>query len=89
MKGKTKAEAEAALATFGTARVTLWPDWVTTVTTVDARLSVTVEDAAGGSGPSGSPKPGASAPRPSSSPTRSAPPASASSTGPAAPSVAP
>ena len=89
VKGKTKAEAEAALATFGTARVTLWPDWVTTVTTVDARLSVTVEDAAGGSGPSGSPKPGASAPRPSSSPTRSAPPASASSTGPAAPSVAP
>jgi baseplate J-like protein len=89
VKGKTKADAEAALATFGTATVTLWPDWVTTVTTVDARLSVTVADAAGGSGPTGSPSPGSSPPRASPVPARSAPPASTRPAGSAALSIAP
>ena len=61
IKGKTKAEAEAALARFGDVRVDLWPNWVSTVTAMDARLSVTVDDGAptpsGGSASS----PGASA----------------------------
>jgi hypothetical protein len=63
VRGKTKAEAEAALAPFGTAHVTLWPDWVTTVTGVDSRLDVSV-DQAGSAAPNGSAGPSAS-PRPS------------------------
>ena len=75
VKGRTKVEAEAALAPLGTATVTLWPDWARTVTTVDARLSVTVDDvAAGGPGPDASP--GSGGPRPSATPRRSGAPAS-------------
>ena len=57
VKGKTVAEAEAALQPYGSARVTLWPAWVTTVTGVDARLSISVAAQAGspGSGASASP----------------------------------
>jgi hypothetical protein len=77
VKGRTKAEAEAALAPFGTVRVALWPDWVTTVTGVDGRLDLTVDDSATASapasvaptessGPSGVPRP-SGAPRPSGS----------------------
>jgi hypothetical protein len=57
VKGRTAADAEAALAPFGAARVSLWPAWVTTVTGIDARLSVSVVGAAGapGSGPTPSP----------------------------------
>ena len=43
VKGATPAEAEEALAPYGTVEVVLWPDWVTTITTVDARLTVSVE----------------------------------------------
>ncbi len=57
VKGKTAADARAALAPFGTATVTLWPDWATTVTGIDARLAITVDDAAG-DGPRSSPTPG-------------------------------
>jgi hypothetical protein len=75
VKGKTAAEAKAALVAFGDATVTLWPDWATTVTSVDARLSVTVEggSGAGGAGPSASPGPGS--PRPSRTPVGSGSPA--------------
>ena len=45
VKGKTAAEAQAALVPYGSASVTLWPSWVSTVTGVDARLTLTVEDA--------------------------------------------
>jgi hypothetical protein len=69
VKGKTKAEAEAALAPFGRATVTLWPDWATTVTAIDARLSVDVEEGAA-AGPGSSPAPGG--PGASPSPRRSA-----------------
>ena len=83
VKGKTKAEAEAALAPFGDAHVDLWPSWVTRVTGVDARLSVTVapDAATNGSTPSASAAPRPSAApshRPSASPARSAAPASGS-----------
>jgi hypothetical protein len=65
VKGKTQAEAEAALAPFGTATVTLWPGWVSTVTSVDARLTVSVDDGATGT-ISPSPSPRAASPRPRS-----------------------
>ena len=65
VKGKTAAEAQAALAPYGSASVTLWPSWVSTVTGVDARLTLTVEDgtpvkagasASPASGPTSSPR---------------------------------
>jgi hypothetical protein len=43
VKGKTAEEAEALLGDYGSVEVTLWPDWVTTITTLDARLTVTIE----------------------------------------------
>jgi hypothetical protein len=61
VKGKTPAEAEAALVPFGRATVTLWPAWVSTVTSVDARLTVTVDDTVPG-GPSASPSPASPSP---------------------------
>jgi hypothetical protein len=81
VKGKTAAEARAALVPYGAATVTLWPDWASTVTSVDARLTVTIDDASGVVGP------GASA-APSSSPRRTSVPAGSGragspSTGPA------
>ena len=92
VKGKTKAEAEAVLARFGTAHVTLWPEWVSTVTTLDARISAIVEDATVGIGPGGaSPSPGAgsAAPRPSPTPARSTAPAGSRSPGSPAASAPP
>lgn len=61
VKGKTAADARAALVPYGNASVTLWPDWVSTVTGIDARLTVTVDQGAAGS-------PGGASPRPSASP---------------------
>ncbi len=43
VKGKTPAEAQEVLAPYGTAAVTLWPDWASTITTIDPRLTVTVQ----------------------------------------------
>jgi hypothetical protein len=69
VKGATPAEAEAALAPYGTAEIVLWPDWATTITSVDARLTVTVEGVPP-AGPTESPaatpaaEPGASAAEP-------------------------
>ena len=65
VKGKTAAEAEAALQPYGDATVTLWPDWASTVTGMDSRVTVRVlTDAGTGSGPGptgvGSPSPRAS-----------------------------
>ena len=54
VKGKTQAEAEAALAPYGAAKVVLWPSWASTVTGFDSRLDLTVRRAArrvGRSGP--------------------------------------
>jgi len=86
VKGLTAAEAEAALAPYGAAEVALWPDWAATITTLDARLEVTIvplpaagEDAV----PTAAPEPSASAPPPteatpgatsSAAPGESAPP---------------
>ena len=86
VKGKTRAEAQAALAPFGDARVDLWPSWATTVTGVDARLSVTVgaDPANGGPQPSAASSAGPSVVATHrASPTSAAP--SASGPGSAAP----
>lgn len=61
VKGKTVDEAEAALARYGDVSVDLWPSWVSTVTGVDARLSVSIEDVT-----SGTPTPSA---RPTATPS--------------------
>jgi hypothetical protein len=86
VKGKTETDAEAALAPYGTASVTLWPDWVSTVTTMDARLTVTVDETPGGAAPGPS-----SSPRPSASPSRrpASPSTSGSGGAPTAPSAEP
>ena len=40
--GKPLADAREILATYGDAELTLWPDWVGTVPTLDSRVEVTV-----------------------------------------------
>jgi len=68
VKGRTAADAAAVLAPYGEATVSLWPSWVSTVTGVDSRLSITVDETAGsGAGPSGEPSLPAS---PSAKPSR-------------------
>ncbi len=58
VKGRTPAEARAALAPFGDATVSIWPDWASTVPSIDARLTITIAD--GGAAPAGtSPAPSA------------------------------
>jgi hypothetical protein len=57
---RTAADAEAAVAPYGTAQVTLWPDWATTVTAVDSRLTITVEEGRDAPRPSPSTRPAAS-----------------------------
>jgi hypothetical protein len=72
--GRTPAEAEELLAPYGTAEVTVWPDWVPTVTSIDSRLTVTIVGGSGASpSPGGSPVPGGSAasPPPAVSPAAS------------------
>ncbi len=76
VKGKSAADAQSALARYGDVRVDLWPSWVSTVTGIDQRLTVTVDD--GGTSEvapdaSTSPRPTATpparTPRPSASPS--------------------
>jgi hypothetical protein len=57
VKGRTAAEAQAALAQYGDVKVSLWPAWVTTVTGLDARLSISVvgQEGPAASSPSASP----------------------------------
>jgi hypothetical protein len=59
VKGKTAAEAVVALQPYGDATVTLWPDWASTVSSMDSRLTITVATDAGAS-PSGEPSAGPS-----------------------------
>ena len=67
VKGKTAADATAALASYGDATVTIWPQWASTVTGIDARLSITIDTGAGaGPGPSAAPS-SSGTPRPSPS----------------------
>jgi hypothetical protein len=80
VKGKTAAAAVAALDPYGTATVTLWPDWASTVTSMDARLTITVDTSAAATG-GGSPAPSGSR-APGTSPSRRPAPTSTSSAGP-------
>jgi hypothetical protein len=93
VKGRTASEAESALAPFGEAKVELWPTWVTTVTGVDARLSISVvgQDGAAGSGGAGSPAPSAGTAPSTTTPAPSAaiPGATQPSPSPSAASAAP
>jgi hypothetical protein len=70
VKGKSAADAEAALAPYGGATVVLWPSWVTTVTGVDARLSISIDESTSGGGASAPPSGASPA---GSSPARSVP----------------
>jgi hypothetical protein len=76
VKGRSAADARAALMPYGDAKVDLWPAWVSTVTGFDARLTVTVVGAGGTTGPGASP-----ATSPSTAPAGSRSPRPASSGG--------
>ncbi|MCU0483832.1 MAG: baseplate J/gp47 family protein, partial [Chloroflexi bacterium] len=70
--GRTPAEAEELLAPYGTAVVTVWPDWVPAITSIDARLTVEVVDVPGASAPPSTP---GGTPAPSGTPAASETPA--------------
>ena len=56
----------------GDVRVDLWPSWATTVTTLDPRLTITVDESAGDATEGPAASAGATPARPSSSPRPSA-----------------
>ena len=71
--GKTPAEATEMLAPYGTVELTVWPEWIPTITSIDARLTVEVLGAPTTDGePGASPSPEATAapstPKPSATP---------------------
>ena len=71
VKGLPVAEAEEALGQFGDVEVDTWPDWVSSVPTMDSRVSITIVGQTG-SPPAGSSDPGGSAePEPSEAPAPS------------------
>ncbi len=61
-KGRTAADARAALAPYGDAVVTLWPDWVKTVPTMDSRLEITIVEGPAAGTPPPSQLPASTAP---------------------------
>ena len=67
VKGKPLAEARTILAPYGEVEISAWPDWVTTIPTIDARFQLTVATDTG------------SRPRPSSTPRGSGAPTGAPS----------
>ncbi|HEV7810560.1 MAG TPA: hypothetical protein VGO64_08170 [Candidatus Limnocylindrales bacterium] len=85
--GKSAADAQAALARYGDVQVDLWPSWVSTVTGIDQRLTLTVDDggtsevapdASSSAGPTATPtRPPRPSAVPSVTPSSSAPAASA------------
>jgi hypothetical protein len=52
-KGKSFADAKAALAPFGHVTITPWPDWVSTVPSIDSRVSLQIAGQNGSGGVSG------------------------------------
>jgi hypothetical protein len=76
--GKPRAEAEALLATYGDVELRLWPDWVTSVPTLDGRVTVEVATPIPAepppSTPTPSPVPPTGSPSPDLSPSPSASP---------------
>jgi hypothetical protein len=61
VRGKPVEEARRLLETYGEVELSVWPDWVTTIPTIDARLELTVDSDAGGGAGRSSPSPRASA----------------------------
>jgi Baseplate J-like protein len=57
IKGKPIPQARAALAPFGDVRVTVWPDWVSSIPSVDARIDLKVVAPSAPTAPSASPAP--------------------------------
>jgi len=43
VRGKTPAAARGLLADYGSVEIVVWPDWASTITTIDGRLEVVVE----------------------------------------------
>ena len=74
--GKPRAEAETLLAQYGDVELTLWPDWVASVPTIDGRVTVEVAPPVPAETPPPTPRP-TSAPSPA--PTDSAPPSASPS----------
>ena len=85
VKGQSVDQAKALLTPFGDAKIDTWPAWVSSITSFDARLTVSVGGQAGsGSGPGSSSAPSSASPRPSTGAPSRAPAAAASSAAPAA-----
>jgi len=72
--GKPGDEARAILAPFGDVELTLWPDWVTSVPTIDGRVEVEVRSPLPVEVPDATPSPTAAPPATESAPPGSAPP---------------
>ena len=74
--GKPLAEARSILAPFGDVELKLWPDWVSSVPTLDARVDVEVQPPLPVEivGPSGAPAPESDSPEPSVAPSESSTP---------------
>ncbi len=71
VKGKPIAEARSLLSPFGEVEISTWPDWVTTIPTIDARFQLTVDTDTETPPPATSPSPRPSprlSPAPSASP---------------------
>lgn len=45
IKGLPIADAQAILDSYGTAEISVWPDWVTTIPTIDGRVTLTIGEA--------------------------------------------
>jgi hypothetical protein len=82
--GKSEAEARELLAPFGDVELTLWPDWVSSVPTIDGRVEVEVRPPLPVTTPA--PRP---SPSPMAAPSPSAVPSVVPSSSPAAESAAP
>jgi hypothetical protein len=63
VKGKSIAEARSTLEDYGQSDISVWPDWVSSIPTIDARLSVRIESSVAVE----SPAPSASPSRPAAS----------------------
>ena len=89
VKGQSIDQAKTLLKPFGVATIDTWPAWVSSITSFDGRLTVTVGGQAGsGSGPGSSGAPSSPSPRPSTGAPSRAPSAAAPSAAPSA-SLAP
>jgi hypothetical protein len=75
VRGRSIAAARTILEPYGTVRISVWPDWVTAIPTIESRVQLRIEATPSGSppattGPAPTPAPSpATTPRPSSAPT--------------------